>query len=62
MDDEKREEFQAVLQLMCDAFVDACSLVPDWELQGELQGRFFDGYQEARRLFGTALIIGEVTG
>lgn len=47
---------------MCDAFVDACSLVPDWELQGELQGRFFDGYQEARRLFGTALIIGEVTG
>jgi hypothetical protein len=57
---DERDLMQSALHAMRDAFVEACQLVPDWSKQGEFQHRFFDGYQEAKRIWGVALVKRDV--
>ncbi len=57
---DERDYFKAALNRMKEAFVEACQLADDWEKTGKLQHSFFDGYQDARRLFGTALLMKEI--
>lgn len=59
---DERDLMMTALHLMRDAFVDACQLVPDFQKQGEFQGRFFDGYQEAKKIWGVALVKRDVLG
>jgi hypothetical protein len=62
---DERDHMQAALGLMRDAFTDLLFEYQrngDWEKQGEFQHRFFDGYAEAKRIWGVALVKRDVLG
>jgi hypothetical protein len=56
---------QAALHRMREAFIDLLAEYQregNWDKQGEFQHRFFDGYAEAKRVWGTALMKRDVLG
>lgn len=59
---DERDLMQAALNEMKEAFIDACQSGVPWEMAGKLQGRFFDGYEAAKRVWGTALVKRDVIG
>lgn len=59
---DERDLMKTALHAMRDAFVDACQSGVPWELAGKLQGSFFDGYAEAKRVWGVALVKRDVLG
>jgi hypothetical protein len=62
---DERDLMKSALGQMREAFIDLLTEYQqdgDWDKQGEFQHQFWDGYAEAKRVWGLALLKRDVLG